>query len=294
MNLLRYGDTVAIVACSNGLRLESEIYLKSLQKILNNLGLNVTLSEKLFRERNVFNGTNIEKAQELMKIFRNEDIKAIFDVSGGDLSNGILEYLDFEYIKNNPKLFFGYSDLSVVLNSMYSKSNISSYLYQIKNLIGDDSENQIRNFKNTFIEGKDDSLLKFNYRWIQGREMEGVVVGGNIRCFLKLAGTKYMPDFKNKILILESLSGDVAKMSTFINQYKQIGVFENVHGIILGNFKEMENNQYSPNIIELIKDNIDNKTIPIIKTEEIGHKENSKCIIIGEKIKISQDVFYYF
>lgn len=220
-----------------------------------------------------------------MRFFKDKDIKVIFDVSGGDLANGILEYLNFEDIKNNPKPFFGYSDLSVVLNSLYSKSNVCSYLYQIRNLIGNDSENQIKNFKNTFIEKKDNSLLTFNYRWIQGEEMEGIVIGGNIRCFLKLAGTEYMPDFNNKILFLESLSGNVAKMSTYINQYKQIGAFDNIKGIILGNFTEMEDNNYSPNIAELIKGTINNANIPIIKTEEIGHKGNSKCIIIGEKVR---------
>ena len=287
MSLLKCGDAVGIVACSNGLNLESKVYLNDLKKILNELGLKVVFSEKLFKEKDIFNGTDIEKAQVLMKFFKDKDIKAIFDVSGGDLANGILEYLDYKDIKDNAKPFFGYSDLSVVLNTLYSKSNICSYLYQIRNLVGNDSENQIKNFINTFIDNKDNSLLTFNYRWIQGEEMEGIVVGGNIRCFLKLAGTGYMPDFNNKILFLESLSGDVAKMSTYINQYKQIGAFDNIKGIILGNFTEMEDNNYSPNIVELIKDTINNVNIPIIKTEEIGHKGNSKCIIIGKNIRIS-------
>ena len=285
MSLLKCGDAVGIIACSNGLSLESKVYLNNLKKILNGLGLKVVFSEKLFKEKDIFNGTNIEKAQVLMRFFKDKDIKVIFDVSGGDLANGILEYLNFEDIKNNPKPFFGYSDLSVVLNSLYSKSNVCSYLYQIRNLIGNDSENQIKNFKNTFIEKKDNSLLTFNYRWIQGEEMEGIVIGGNIRCFLKLVGTEYMPDFNKKILFLESLSGNVAKMSTYINQYKQIGAFDNIKGIILGNFTEMEDNNYSPNIAELIKGTINNANIPIIKTEEIGHKGNSKCIIIGEKVR---------
>ena len=69
-----------------------------------------------------FNGTGEERAEVLMKFFKDSSIKAIFDVSGGDLANGVLDYLDFEIIKNNPKPFFGYSDLSVILNSLYSKT----------------------------------------------------------------------------------------------------------------------------------------------------------------------------
>ena len=158
MSLLKYGDAVGIVACSNGLSLESKVYLNDIKKVLDELGLRVVFSEKLFKEKDIFNGTNIEKAQVLMKFFKDKDIKAIFDVSGGDLANGILEYLDYEEIRNHYKPFFGYSDLSVVLNTLYSKSNVCSYLYQIRNLVGNDSENQIRNFKNTFNDDKHNSL----------------------------------------------------------------------------------------------------------------------------------------
>jgi muramoyltetrapeptide carboxypeptidase LdcA involved in peptidoglycan recycling len=220
-----------------------------------------------------------------MKFFLDSDIKAIFDVSGGDLSNGILDYIDFETIKNNPKPFFGYSDLSVILNAIYSKTGTKTYLYQIRNLVETYKVRQIEEFKDTFMENGN-KLLKFNFEWIQGNSMEGVVVGGNIRCLLKLAGTEYMPDFTDKIIFLESLNGDVPKMVTYLTQYKQIGVFKKVKGIILGSYTEMEREKYSPNIVEIIKDIINNSNIPIAKTNEIGHGKDSKCIIIGNIIKL--------
>ena len=114
--------------------------------------------------------------------------------------------------------------------------------------------------------------------------MEGIVIGGNIRCFLKLAGTKYMPDFNNKVLLLESLSGDAFKMNTYLNQYKQLGVFKKVKGIILGSFTEMQNKNIKPDIISILKSKLDDSKIPIIKTNDIGHGDDSKCIIIGKNI----------
>jgi muramoyltetrapeptide carboxypeptidase LdcA involved in peptidoglycan recycling len=123
-----------------------------------------------------------------------------------------LDYLDFEIIKNNPKPFFGYSDLSVIINSLYSKTGMKTYLYQIRNLIEVNKNKQVEEFKNTFM-GNGKELISFDYEWIQGNSMEGIVVGGNLRCFLKLSGTEYMPDFQDKIIFLESLSGDVPKMT---------------------------------------------------------------------------------
>ncbi|MGN2337772.1 S66 family peptidase [Clostridium cagae] len=285
MKLLNKGDKVGIIACSNGIDKSMELKMNELERILKFIGLNVIFSNTIYKKYYVFNGSGKERANELMKFFEDSSIKAIFDISGGDLANGILEYLDFDTIKKNSKLFFGYSDLSVVINALYAKSNIKMYLYQIRNLIGDNSEIQIKNFIETFMEDKK-SLFDFKYEWIQGKSIEGIVVGGNIRCFLKLAGTEYMPKFKDKILLLESLSGEVAKMTTYLTHYKQLGVFKEIKGIILGNFTEMENNQYSPSIIELVKDIVSDENMPIVKTSEIGHGPDSKCIIIGENIEL--------
>ncbi|WP_252238103.1 S66 peptidase family protein [Clostridium sp. VAP51] len=285
MKLLNKGDKVGIIACSNGVDKSMELKMNELKRTLNFIGLNVIFSNTIYKKYSVFNGSGKERANELMKLFEDRSIKAIFDISGGDLANGILEYLDFDTIKKNSKLFFGYSDLSVVINALYAKSNIKMYLYQIRNLIGDNSEIQIKNFIETFMEDKK-SLFDFKYEWIQGKSIEGIVVGGNIRCFLKLAGTEYMPKFKDKILLLESLSGNVAKMTTYLTHYKQLRVFKEIKGIILGNFTEMENNQYSPSIIELVKDIVSDENMPIVKTSEIGHGSDSKCIVIGKNIEL--------
>lgn len=285
MKLLNYGDTIGIVACSNGLDKSNMIKMKELETTLNSLGLEVVFSDKIYRKISTFNGTGKERAEILMNFFEDSSIKAIFDVSGGDLANGILEYLNFECIRNNPKPFFGYSDLSVVLNSLYSQTSMKTYLYQIRNLIDINKDTQIEEFKSTFIENGNE-LLSFNCKWLQGNFMEGIVVGGNLRCFLKLAGTKYMPDFRDKIIFLESLGGDVPKIVTYLTQYKQMGVFKEVKGIILGSYTEMERENYSPSIQEIIKDVVDNPNMPIVKTSEIGHGKDSKCIIIGGNIKL--------
>ncbi|NFN19278.1 LD-carboxypeptidase [Clostridium botulinum] len=285
MKLLNKGDTFGIVACSNGIDKSMELKINELERTLKSIGFNVIFSNTIYKKYSVFNGSGKERAHELMKFFEDKSVKAIFDISGGDLANGILEHLNFNIIRENHKLFFGYSDLSVVINALYAKCNMETYLYQIRNLIGDYSEIQIKNFKDTFMEDKT-SLFDFKYEWIQGESIEGTVIGGNIRCFLKLAGTEYMPNFKDKILLLESLSGDVAKMTTYLTHYKQLGVFKDIKGIILGNFTEMENKQYSPSIIELVKEIVNDENMPIVKTKEIGHGPDSKCIIIGENIKL--------
>ena len=269
---------IGIISCSNGLNGNQIPAINKLEEILISLGIEIKKSSCLFALTDVASGSGKDRAMELIKLYEDPTIDGIFDVSGGDLANEVLEYINFDVLKNNPKPFFGYSDLSVILNSIYSQSSIESYLYQIRNILSNADSLDI--FKD-YISGKNNNLLNFDYNWVQGSSMDGIVVGGNLRCALKLAGTKFMPHFKDKLLLIESLGGDVAKITTYLTQYKLMGAFDKVNGIILGTFTEMEKNNLSPTVEELIVRIVDNPNLPIIKTSEIGHSNDSKCIVIG-------------
>ena len=195
-------------------------------------------------------------------------------------------YLDYEIIANSSKMFWGYSDLTTVINAIYKKTGKASVLYQIRNLIYDYKEEQIADFYNTTMQNGTD-LFHLNCKFIQQSKMRGIVVGGNIRCFLKLAGTEYMPELDGKILLLESFSGTVAKMETYLWQLKQIGAFDKVAGIILGTFTEMEKEKCTPAIGTLVK-RIAGKDLPIAVTRDIGHGADSKGIIIGREIYLEE------
>lgn len=282
MSFLNKGNKIGIISCSNGLSIKNKNIIDELKLNLKSLDIDMVEGDTLYaKEYNLFSGTGEEKARALEKLFLDKDIKMIFDISGGDLANEVLDFLDFNLIKENPKPFFGYSDLTVLLNAIYSQCHITTYNYQLRNLICRFKEEQMQNFKTSFIEGKED-IFNLDYKWINGSHLEGIVVGGNIRCLLKLAGTKYMPDFKDKILFLESFSGNSAKMVTYITQYKNLGVFNEVKGIILGEFTEMEREDLKPDIVEILKRVIGEINIPILKTSDLGHSADAKCIPIGK------------
>ncbi|WP_419748271.1 S66 family peptidase [Clostridium perfringens] len=282
MSFFNKGDKIGIISCSNGLSIKNKNLIDELKLNLKSLDIDMVEGDTLYaKEYNLFSGTGEEKARALEKLFLDKDIKMIFDISGGDLANEVLDFLDFNLIKENPKPFFGYSDLTVLLNAIYSQCDITTYNYQLRNLVGKFKEEQMQNFKASFIEGKE-NIFNLDYKWINGSHLEGIVVGGNIRCLLKLAGTKYMPDFKDKILFLESFSGNSAKMVTYITQYKNLGVFNEVKGIILGEFTEMERENLKPDIVEILKRVIGEINIPILKTSDLGHGADAKCIPIGK------------
>lgn len=282
------GSKAAIVCCSNGQPLTNKDDIDKLERALLGLGLVPVFSKHIYETYSVFSGSGKERAESLMEAYRDDEIKVIFDISGGDIANEVLPYLDYERIAQSDKLFWGYSDLTTVINAIYTKTGKLSVLYQIKNLIYKDEEQQMRNFSNTIFQNGND-LFSFGYHFVQQEEMQGIVAGGNIRCLLKLAGTEYWPDMNGKLLLLESRGGEVPQMVTYLNQLKQMGVFDRISGILLGTFTRMKEKNSSPDIIELVKQYAGEK-MPIAVTDEIGHGVDSKGIRIGEKLRISSEV----
>ncbi len=278
------GDKAGIVCCSNGVSILQREKLQKLDDVLKEIGICPVWSEFIYEKESIFSGSAKERADALMKFYHDKEIQAIFDISGGDIANELLPYLEFEVIAESQKLFWGYSDLTTIINAIYTKTGKESVLYQVRNLIGTDAKRQIENFKESVINQKQ-KLFDFEYRFIQKESMQGIVVGGNIRCLLKLAGTEYFPDVKGKILLLEAYGGTVPQMVTYLNQLKQMGVFEKAAGILLGTFTKMESEKCVPTMIDLVK-RYAGEEIPIAYTAKIGHGSDSKAIIIGRKIKI--------
>jgi len=279
--MLKYGDKVGIVACSNALTNGERNQITELADTFVKLGLTPVFSEYVFEQQFGSTGTGADRAGVLNDFFCDKSIRAIFDVSGDDIANELLDFIDYDSIRIHPKPFFGYSDLTTVMNAIYQKTGCPSYLYQARCLVWENRGIQIANFYNSIREGQED-LYKIKWNFIRGSKIDGVVVGGNIRCLLKLAGTQYMPDFEDKVLFLESYGGGVALMKTYLCQLEQMGVFKKISGLLLGTFTKMEENRESPNIAELVF-SIAGERIQIAKTQEVGHANTSQCLIIGKK-----------
>ncbi len=280
--MFKTGDKIGIVCCSNGRKRTCFRQMEQLKSTLEGIGLQPVFSKYIFEKEGVHSGDAEERANALMDFYRDDEIKGIFDISGGDIANGILPYLNYEEISSSSKLFWGYSDLTTVLNAVYAKTGKPSVLYQLCNVIYEHGEKQIEDFRNTVFNDKND-LFDISYRFIQGKKMDGIVVGGNIRCFLKLAGTAFMPDFKDKILLLESCGGTIPQIETYLCQLEQMKVFDKISGILLGTFTQMEKEGCKPYVETMLR-RFTGYDLPIAVTKDIGHGTDAKGIMIGKEI----------
>lgn len=269
-------EKIALVCCSDAQQPSCKNDIENLVAKLTKIGYDVVVSPVMYADGGPFPGSIEERANALMSFYRDNSVSHICDISGGDIANTILPYLDFEIIKNSNKKFWGYSDLTTIVNAIYTKTGNTSYLYQIKNLVWDKTGTQEKNFADN------KKIFNFPYTFLRGEKMEGVVVGGNIRCLLKLAGTPFMPDFTDKILLLESLGGKSAQCVTYVAALSQLGIFEKIKGILLGTFTVMEQENCTPSAPDLILESTKKLNIPVAKTQFIGHGNTSKAIEIGK------------
>lgn len=274
--------TVGIAACSNGLKPESRKETETLISYLEAQGNRVLCSRCLYERCGPFSGSGEERAGELMALFENPAVGEIYDISGGDMANELLPYLSYDRIQKSQAVFWGYSDLTVLLNAIYAKTGKPGILYSVRNLVRPEFQALQRR---RFLER--DSLFAPEFQMVQGDHMEGIVVGGNIRCFLKLAGTEYFPNLEGKLLLLEACSGRVPQMVTYLSQLQAMGAFRKVGGILLGTFTQMEKEGCQPEILPLLK-HFAGKDLPIAVTGEIGHGPDARAIWIGEKCSLSR------
>ena len=272
---------VGISACSNGHLHEWEGQIKELSDVLKSMNIEAVTAPHIMRTVDVFSGNDKERAEDLMRFYRDDEIEAIYDISGGDLANGVLKYLDYDVIAGSDKTFWGYSDLTTVINAIYTMTGKASVLYQVKNMIWAYADIQKKRFGD-WIKGKNNDLFDIEYSFLQGESMKGVVVGGNIRCFTKLAGTKYFPNMNGKILLLESLGGESGQIATLFTQLDNMGVFEKVSGVILGTFTDYEKAGMTLSVYDLLKMHISDE-LPVACTKDIGHGKDAKAIEIGKE-----------
>ena len=273
----------ALVACSDPISEKRMPEILRVADILKEEGLEVEL-DPVFFGREAWNAES--KAEGLNRCFRDPDMDFIFDVSGGDLANFVLPLLDYEAIRNSRACFYGYSDLTTVINGMIAKTGRSAVNYQIRNILYDHGPEQRKYLRDFVLTGKV-SLSDLDIVFLRGNALQGRILGGNIRCFLKLAATPYWPDVTGCILLFESLGGGVYQMMTALQQYRQMGVFDKISSILLGTFSTMEAEGLQPPIEEVVM-RIVPETLPVAKTRLIGHYADAKAVILGEVTNIEK------
>lgn len=284
---LKIGDTIGVVAPSNPIINENIEEIQKAKEIIENLGFKVKFSKNLFSNTNEYSATAKEKAEDINEMFADKEVKMIWCAKGGENSNSTFEYLDYEAIKQNPKIICGYSDITSITNMITEKTGLVTFSStNFKTIATDETDYSLKEVLKRFVAASlEFGGNEYGYKTIREGIAEGELIGGNLSLTRGMVAGEYSIDFTGKILFLEELGFETgpALASNFLYYMKQNGVFDKVKGIWIGNYTHESGIKLEDIILDVIGDEFKG---PIIKSENFGHIEQKTVIPIGTRARI--------
>ena len=288
-NKLNKGDYIGVVAPSSPIIGERKDDIDKAKEFIEKQGFKVKYSKNLFFNTNDYSATAKEKAEDINNMFKDKKVKMIWCASGGANSNSTFEYLDYEAIKQNPKIICGYSDITSLINIIHEKTELVTFSgMNFRTIVRDEDKFSFNEVINRFVNGSlgiGSPNEENEYKTIREGTTEGELVGGNLFLTKGLVSGKYNINFENKILFMEELGleSDPATVSSSLYFMKQNGIFNKIRGIWLGNY----NHESGIPLEKIVEDVLENEySFPIIKSNNFGHVYKQTVIPIGVKAKI--------
>ncbi len=310
---LQRGHEVRVIAPSRSLGLVSDSVRALALQRLTELGLKVTFSRYAEESSPYYNNGSIaHRVYDLHEAFKDPQVKAILTTLGGYTANQLLKYVDYELIKENPKIFCGFSDITALSNAIYAKTGLVTYSGPHFSSFGmlHGFEYTLEYFTKMFFEQNTVSLTSSsqwsNDAWYKDQESrtyypnegmfvinkgtaQGCIVGGNLCTLNLLQGTEYMPNIENKILFLEddALTGKdfLFNFDRDLQSLMHLPHFASVKGIVLGR-AEKESAMSQEKWVALIKNKPELDTIPVIGGADFGHTTPFFTFPIGGEVRI--------
>lgn len=285
---INFGKTIGIISpagCD-----DPEIINKKIDDF-KNLGFNVKVGDHVFDKYGYLAGKDKERARDLMNMFIDDEVDAIICFRGGYGSARILPYLNLDIIKKHPKIFCGYSDITLILNYLYKKLGLVTFhgpmvKSDFSDLITHDS------FFNAIMDKSCNYKIDFNsfdsVQVYNTKNISGKLVGGNLSIICSSLGTPYEIDTNDKILFLEDVNEKIYSIDRMLTQLDSANKLRCCKGFILGNFTPNENDMKEHNFTldELISQKILPLGKPTIINLPFGHEYPNLTLPVGGSVKI--------
>lgn len=287
---LKKGDTIGVIAPSNYIEKDDLEYINASIALMEASGFKVKFGKYVFEDTLGYGTSPEKRAADINWAFKDDKVKAIMCVKGGEDSNTTLDYIDYEMIKKHPKIICGFSDNTSILNAIHEKTGLVTYHGPtFKSLTSWETGYAYKQFIKTFAENTESLIMgepEDEYTTIQAGQATGELVGGNLSLFTKLVCGKYAVNVQDKILFLEELGFEAAPEMVNSNIYylKQNGVFDRIAGLWIGNYEHPSKISLEKIIMNAIGDEY---KFPIIKSDNFGHIDKKIIIPIGTKAEIN-------
>ena len=288
--LLKQGDLIGIISPAGPITKYSiNDFQNGLSKI-KKLGYKVLLGKFAYNDFGFLAGNDKQRAFDLNNMFKNQEVKAILCSRGGYGTERLVDYIDFDIITNNPKIFMGYSNISFLLNLFYKMSDLITFHGPVVKDLGsydsDFSINQLFNTITTIRETHElPAFTSGDFRsLVEGRTI-GRLAGGNLTTIISTMGTKFEICTKNKILLIEDVDEPAYSVDKMLTLLKNSGKLDICSGIIVGEFTNCQDS-YGTSVQDVIKERLIPLRKPLICNAAIGHGQHNITLPLGALVEL--------
>jgi muramoyltetrapeptide carboxypeptidase len=291
---LKIGDTIGVVSPAAPV---SEDLMELFKRELNALGYKVKLPDNSGMSYGYLAGPDEDRARAFMNIWLDPEVDVVWCSRGGYGCSRLLPFLDFELLKKNPKIFIGMSDITALHCAMH-KISLVSYLGPTLSCLFDP-----KNLKSVFMHQNCWEILsnskqvykyfypenfEYPFEVIKEGRAQGKLLGGNLSLITSLVGTPWQIETKDKILVLEDIKEPPYRLDRMLNQLDQVGLLENLKGVILGTFKEClaKEPERSLSLIQIFKGFFSKRDYPCIMGFPTGHINDQVMLPLGCEVKL--------
>lgn len=281
------GDTVGIVTLGSPLARET---IDAAMAYLRQMGLNVIVGRHAYEADGYLAGTDEERAGDLMAMFADDRVRLILPSRGGVGVEGILPYLDYEFIRRHPKIVSGYSDITVLLNALAQLADLVT-LHSLL-LIDFKPATPAYNFEQ-FFAATSSLIVPRPIANPPGMPIQplvpgvvtGALAGGNLTSLTGSLGTPYEIDTRGKILLLEETHEPVNTVYRYVEQLKLAGKLDASAGIVMGGCHECPD-AYGRTYAGLVRDVLVPLGKPLIAGFASGHDLYKAAVPIGAQARL--------
>jgi muramoyltetrapeptide carboxypeptidase len=272
---LNRGDTIGILAPASPfdmMRLERGI------SILSSMGFHTVFPKELMNAEGYLAAPDSIRADHIHRYFSDKTIKAILCARGGYGSMRILPMLDFDLIGKNPKIFMGFSDITVLLAAFYKKCGLVTFHGPMASTLPSSDSLSRDSFLNTLTSSVHSPLSLAECSVIYEGKASGSLIGGNLTNLCHLMGTPYQPDSRGHILLIEERGEALYRIDRMFTHLRLAGFLEGIRGMILGAFEGC--GEYEA-VTEIADDICGGLGIPIIAGFGSGHGKRNLTLPMG-------------
>lgn len=276
---LQKGDTIGFIGPSGAVRVEGAI--ERAKQETERMGYRVKLGRSCGAKYGYLSGTDELRAQDVNEMFADPEVDAIFCVRGGYGTTRMLDRLDYDVIRRNPKIFVGYSDITAMHAAMLKNCDLVTFAAPMP--VSDWSSGPLDDFSLSSMlrvlgeaapAGELVNAQDYHQRkMINPGGCEGMLVGGNLMLITSLLGTPHELDTRGRILFIEEIGEHTYCIDRMLTQLRLAGKFDDCAGIIFGDFKncEIEYPEFGFSIEEIIRDVVAPCGKPIFTGLQVGH-----------------------